>query len=82
MTMDLNWAKQRLESWYNGEDVDISPEVIDCAYKAICDCLENKDYKESLKRSILEHFDNPYCARDNIGKEMYKNEILKLIENI
>lgn len=55
MTMDLNWAKRRLESWYNGEDVDISPEVLDCAYKAICDCLENKDYldcKQNNKEMI------------------------------
>lgn len=40
--MDMEEAKLRLEKWYNGEDVDISPEVLDCAYKAICTYLENE----------------------------------------
>lgn len=34
-------AKKRLESWYNGEDVDISPELLDCAYKAIVFYIKN-----------------------------------------
>lgn len=28
-------VKQRLDEWYEGNDVDISPEVLDCCYKAI-----------------------------------------------
>ena len=40
--MDMEKAKARLESWYNGEDVDISPELLDCAYKAICFYLEHE----------------------------------------
>ena len=33
--MRLKQVKQRLEQWYNGDDVDISPEVLDCCYNAI-----------------------------------------------
>ena len=28
-------VKQRLDEWYDGNDVDISPEVLDCCYSAI-----------------------------------------------
>ena len=45
--MDMKNAKERLESWYNGEDVDISPEVLDCAYKAICFYLEHESENEN-----------------------------------
>lgn len=33
--MSLQQTKQRLEQWYNGDIVDISPEVLDCCYNAI-----------------------------------------------
>lgn len=45
--MDMKKAKERLESWCNGEDVDISPEVLDCAYKAICFYLEHESENEN-----------------------------------
>lgn len=28
-------VQQRLEEWYDGKDVDISSEVLDCCYKAV-----------------------------------------------
>lgn len=40
--MEMAQAKARLEEWYDGKVVDISPEVLDCAYKAICFYLENE----------------------------------------
>lgn len=42
--MNMQEAKLRLENWYQGEDADISLELLDCAYKAICNYLETKDY--------------------------------------
>lgn len=39
--MDMKKAKSRLESWYNGENVDISQELLDCAYKAIVFYIKN-----------------------------------------
>jgi hypothetical protein len=34
--MTYTEVKQRLEDWYNTNNVEISPEVLDCCYKAIC----------------------------------------------
>ncbi len=34
--MTYTETKQRLEDWYETNDVDISPEVLDCCYKAVC----------------------------------------------
>lgn len=35
-------AKQRLDKWYEGEIVDISPEVLDCCYDAINSKIQKK----------------------------------------
>lgn len=33
--MTYEKAQQRLEEWYDGKNVDISPEVLNCCYKAV-----------------------------------------------
>lgn len=54
-------------------------ESLDAAVAAIVE-KELFDYKENLKKQISEHFANPYCANTGIGKVMYENEIMDLID--
>ena len=49
--MDMIQAKERLDQWYNGEDVDISPELLGKAYKAICSYID-ADNDEEIKKSM------------------------------
>lgn len=39
-------------------------------------------HKEKLKENIKRHFDNPYCAKTDIGNVMYEKEIMELINRI
>lgn len=43
---------------------------------------ELSEYKKRLKSRISQHFSNPYCAKTDIGKVMYENEIIELIGEI
>lgn len=43
---------------------------------------EIKEYKNKILEALLEHFDNPYCARTDIGKVMYEKEILDLVNSV
>ena len=52
-------AKQRLDDWYNGNDVDISPEVLVCCYNAI---------QKQIPKKVIRYSDDesdpvfcPYC---------------------
>lgn len=38
--MKLEQVKHRLEQWYDGDNIYISPEVLDCCYKAIALALK------------------------------------------
>ena len=40
--MNMYEAKERLEEWMYGNqgEVEISPELLYCAYEAICKCIE------------------------------------------
>lgn len=54
-------------------------ESLDVVVSAIVDkALE--EYKKKLKDNILQHLNNPYCAKTDIGNVMYKKEILGVIE--
>ena len=54
-------------------------ESLDVAVSAIVD-KELSEYKERLKSNILQHLNNPYCAKTDIGNVMYEKEILNVIE--
>lgn len=43
---------------------------------------ELKEYKNKILEAILEHFENPYCARTDAGGVMYQREIIELINRI
>lgn len=43
---------------------------------------EMEEYKLKILKGIEEHFKNPYCAATDIGKVMYKKEIMDLINRI
>ena len=62
--MTYEEAKQRLDEWYAGNDVDISPEVLDCCYKAI--------QKQIPKKVVVDSYDDmdPVycpCCHEHIG---------------
>jgi hypothetical protein len=67
-------VKQRLDEWYEGNDVNISPEVLDCCYKAILKQIPEKVMKDGDDES-----DYVYCPRcheligsnENVGEEFY-----------
>jgi hypothetical protein len=42
--MDMYKAKERLEEWMYGNqgETEITPELLYCAYEAICRCIENE----------------------------------------
>lgn len=54
-------------------------ESLDIAISSIIDELLQK-YKNNLKEEIEKHFENPYCATTDIGKVMYKKEIMDIID--
>lgn len=54
-------------------------ESLDVMITAIVE-KELAEYKEKLKEDIKKHFDNPYCAKTNIGNVMYEKEIVELID--
>lgn len=54
-------------------------ESLDIAVSAIIDEQLQK-YKNNLKTEIEKHFENPYCAATDIGKVMYKKEIIDIID--
>jgi|GEM_PF-2776529 len=43
---------------------------------------ELKEYKNKIFEAILEHFENPYCARTDAGEVIYQREIIELINRI
>lgn len=43
---------------------------------------ELKEYKNKIFKAILEHFENPYCARTDAGEVIYQREIIELINRI
>lgn len=43
---------------------------------------ELKEYKNKIFEAILEHFENPYCARNDAGEVIYQREIIELINRI
>lgn len=62
-------AKQRLDDWYAGDDVDISPEVLVCCYNAIRKQIPKKVIRYSDDES--DHVFCP-CCNECIGS----NEII------
>ena len=59
--MNLTEAKERLDAWYAGNDVDISPEVLDCCYKALL-----KVTAEPKKPVLIEgRMRCPNCRKNN-----------------
>lgn len=36
---------------------------------------------EKLLQAVSKHFQNPYCAKTDIGKVMYEKELIDLIKN-
>lgn len=54
-------------------------ESLDVAVSAIVE-EQLQNYKNNLKAEIEKHFGNPYCAATDIGKVMYKKEIMDLID--
>ena len=43
---------------------------------------EMEEYKSKILNAIDNHFNNPYCAATDIGKEMYEKEIKDLVNRI
>lgn len=43
---------------------------------------EMKEYKSKILNAIEDCFKNPYCATTDIGKVMYKKEIMDLINSV
>lgn len=43
---------------------------------------EMKEYKSKILNAIEDYFKNPYCAITDIGKVMYKKEIMDLINSV
>lgn len=56
-------------------------ESLDIAVGAIVDA-EIVKYKLRLIEEVSKHFDNPYCASTDIGKVMFKKEIVDIIDRI
>lgn len=69
-------AKQRLDEWYNGENVDISPELLVCSYNAIQKQIPKKVVSEGDDES-----DWVYCpccdeilgVNESVYKDFYNN---------
>lgn len=53
-------------------------ESLDVMVSAIVE-KELAEYKDKLKKNIMEYLKNPYCAKTEIGSVMYENEILAVI---
>ena len=49
-------VKQRFDEWYEGQNVDISPEVLNCCYKAIL-----KQIPQAIMKDGNDESDNVYC---------------------
>ncbi|WP_342759472.1 hypothetical protein [Kineothrix sedimenti] len=56
-------------------------EFLDISVGAIVD-EELLKYKDILKEEISKHYDNPYCSSTDIGKVIYKQEIMDIIDRI
>lgn len=62
-------AKKRLDEWYAGNDVNISPEVLDCCYNAIQKQIPKKVVSYSDDES-----DHVFCP--NCNERIGSNEIV------
>ena len=67
-------VKQRLDEWYEGNDVDISPEVLDCCYKAILKQIPEPVIKYGDDES--DHVCCPRCherigSNENVWEEFF-----------
>lgn len=54
-------------------------ESLDTVVGAIVE-KELYDYKKRLKNNLLQHLNNPHCAKTDMGNVMYEKEILNIIE--
>ena len=54
-------------------------ESLDVMVRTIVD-KEIADYKERLKKNMLQHLNSPYCAKTGVGNVMYEREILNVID--
>lgn len=68
--MNMKQAKLRLQRWYNGEDVDISPELLDCAYKAINFYLAACKDVETPPKYAIDDFLEEINSAYNMAKEI------------
>lgn len=74
--MNMRQAKIRLESWYNGEDIDISPELLDCAYNAINFYLKVKDIESNyMIDDFIEEINSVY---DDAKKRGFDSIVLTI----
>lgn len=79
--MDLKQAKRRLDDWYVGKDVDISPELLDVAYKAICKCLQEESemvkitdfFGQEHDATLVSDADSPYLEYEYKMREKKYN---------
>ena len=61
--MTYEEAKKRLEAWYRGEDVNISPELLTTCYIALTELL-SKANKPNKKEDVYEQF---YSSRNDLS---------------
>ena len=57
IAMDLREAKQKLDEWYENNDVEITPELLDASYRAICKCLQEESGTVKITDSFGQEHD-------------------------
>ena len=61
--MTYEEAKKRLEDWYAGEDVNISPELLTTCYKALTEIISINN-KQNQRTNEYEQF---YSSRNDLS---------------
>ena len=61
--MTYEEAKKRLEDWYAGEDVNISPELLTTCYRALIEVTK----PETKQNNKVDEYERFYTSRNDLS---------------